>query len=926
MVEFNDAVCYHGTGPGNRNGRARHFFNRRLKNVASAAVFQPPVRTVVLLLLLLTLIFLAPGTIQAKAKEKIAVLPFKIHSLEPLDHLKKGLQEMLSSRLAEKGYELVDPGQINRHPMVFLETLKKADLIRIGRDLGAELVVSGSLTQIGRKISLDLKAVDVTGRRAPFTVFVVEDDVEKLADAADKATKSLYTQIAGLEPIDSLEVTGNRRVESEAILSVVESKKGEALDYDQLDKDLRAIYAMGYFKDVKIETKDGPKGKIVIFVVSEKPSIGSISFKGNRKVKDKVLKQEIGIKRYSILNLSDIKQSINRLREFYRKKGYYNVRIKEKIEDLPQNEVALTYEIDEGEKVFIRHIEFVGNKAFDDGDLKDLMETSEKGWFSWFTKSGLLDRKKLEFDLQKITAFYHNHGYIKAKTGDPEITVEKGDGLTITIQVIEGPQYKVDRVSVTGDMIKPEEELLKQVHITKEKYFKRETVRRDVMSLREIYADEGYAYVEVVPYTKENDEKHLVDITYKVSKGPKVRIERINITGNTYTRDKVIRRELELIEGDYFSGRGLKKSTANINRLGYFENVEVQPKKGSAEDLMIVDINVKERATGSFSLGAGYSSFEKTVGSFNISERNLFGKGLKLSGSARLGSRTTEFDIKFVEPWLFDRRLSMGIDAFNWKREYRDYTKDSTGGALQFKFPLGLDEYTTGLVRYSYDNADISDVADTAALAIREMVGNHVTSSIRLGIIRDSTDRPWNTTSGSKNSLYFEYAGGILGGDVYFNRYEFKTEWYFPLPWETVFMARGRWGYIQSRSGGILPIYQKYFIGGINTVRGFDYQNISPKDPATGDRIGGEKMMVYNFEYRFPVAKKQGVVGLVFVDAGNVFGSGEGFSFGGLKKSFGTGIRWYSPVGPIRIEYGWVIGPKKDEPTGNLEFMIGGLF
>ncbi len=878
-------------------------------------------------LLILLSCLLIPLSVHAQDRGTVAVLPFKVNAPEDLDHLREGLQKMFVTRMAGKGLSVIPPETVNKHPMAFRPTLTMEDIRALGRDIKSDLVITGSLTQIGSKVSLDLTVVDIQISQPPFSVFVVEDDVEKLADAADKATKSLYNRIAGVEQIDSLEVKGNRRVEGEAILSVVDSRKGEALDYDQLDKDLRSIYAMKFFKDVKIETRDGGKGKIVIFVVSEKSSIGTIVFKGNKKIKEKDLKEEVGIKRYAILNLNEIKQSINRLKEVYRQKGFYNVDIRERIEDLPENEVALTYEIDEGEKVFIEKIEFVGNSKYDDDDLRDLMETREKGFFSWFTKSGLLDKKKLEFDIQKVSAFYHNHGFIKAKTGEPKVTYEEGKGLTIITEIIEGPQYEVHNVTVAGDLVKPPEELLEKVNIKKEQYFNREIVRKDTQLLREVYANEGYAYVDVAAFTKQDDENHLVDITYKMSKGEKVRLERINIAGNTVTRDNVIRRELQVVEGDYFSGKGMKKSTENLNRLGYFENIEIQPKKGESEDLMVLDIDVKERATGSFSVGAGYSSYDKVLGSFMITERNFRGKGQTLSGQARLGAKTTEFDIRFIEPWLFGKRLKMGVDIFNWEREYDEYTKDSLGGALRFGFPLGFDEYTEGLVKYRYDNADISDIEDTAALAIKEMEGRNVTSSLRFGIERDSRDRPWNTSRGSENDFNFEYAGGLLGGDVAFNRYELKSAWYFPVWWETVIKLQGRWGFIDNRpQDGKLPIYQKYFLGGINTVRGFEYQDISPRDPATGDKIGGEKMMVFNLEYRFPLYKEQGVIGLVFMDAGNVFGKEDSYSFSGLKKSFGTGVRWYSPMGPIRVEYGWVISPEEGEPSGNMDFSIGGVF
>ncbi|MFH1125014.1 MAG: outer membrane protein assembly factor BamA, partial [Pseudomonadota bacterium] len=506
------------------------------------------------------------------------------------------------------------------------------------------------------------------------------------------------------------------------------------------------------------------------------------------------------------------------------------------------------------------------------------------------------------------------------------ITYEEDGGLTITVEIIEGDQYAVNNVKIEGDLIKPVDELLKKISINKEKFINREMVRRDTMVLREAYADEGYAYAEVAPLVKEDDEKKWVDITYRISHGEKVRFERINISGNSQTRDNVIRRELQVVEGGYFSGEGMRKSTRNLHRLGFFEDLEIRTVKGSRDDLMILDINVKERATGAFSLGVGYSSFDKTLAIFRVEQNNLFGRGQKILGMAKLGAKTHEFLLEFTEPWFLDRRISAGIELYNWEREYDEYTKNSLGAGLNFKIPLNIDEFTRGLVGYTYDVSDITDIEDTTAVAIKEMAGTNVTSSMNFGLERDSRDRIWNPSKGSINKVLFEYAGGILSGDVYYNKYEATSAWYFPLPWQTVFMIQGRVGYLEQRPGGKLPIYQKYQIGGINTVRGFESYSISPRDPATGDKIGGEKMMVYNLEYRFPLLKEQGLMGIFFFDAGNVYSKDENYAFSDIKKSVGTGVRWYSPVGPLRVEYGKVLGPKENEPSGNWEFTVGGFF
>ncbi|MFC1533046.1 outer membrane protein assembly factor BamA [Thermodesulfobacteriota bacterium] len=878
------------------------------------------------ILFIILLCLLIPALVQSQERVKLAILPFRIHSLEPLDHLRRGLQEVFTVRMAEKGYHVFNPDVVNKHPMAFLPAFETGDIISLGKDLDADWVIFGSLTQIGKKISLDLKIVDIDTVRPPFSIFMVEDDIDRLADAAERAATSIDNQISGVVQIYKIQVKGNKRIESDAVLAVIESKKGEKLDQDQLDKDLRSIFKMGYFKDVNIESEDDPNGKIITFKVNEKPSITQITFDGNKKVKEKALSEEIGIKKYSILNQSEVKESINRLREHYRQKGYYNIKISEKIEELPNNEVSLIYLIDEGKKIYLERIEFIGNKIFDDDDLKDIMETSEHGFFSWLTKSGVVDKKKLEFDIQRIISFYHNRGYIRAKAGEPKITYEEGKGLKITIEISEGHQYKANKVNIEGDLIKPENDLLAHVKINKEKSFSREVVRKDIQMLRKIYTDEGFAYANVAPFIIEDDKNNLVDITYKITKKKRVRFERINISGNVVTRDNVIRRELKVVEGEFFNGTNLDKSALNLYRLGYFEDLEIKPKKGSQDDLMILDIDVKEKPTGILMVGVGYSSFENALASLTVAQNNLFGKGQKLEARAMLGGRSREFDVKFTEPWLFDKPLSASTRLYNWKTEFDSYTKDSFGGALGLGFPLGFDEYTTGSVKYAYDNADITDIDPSAALVIKDMAGKNVTSSVTLGIRRDSKNRPWNTSEGSLNSMTLEYAGGIFGGDSYYTKYEVKSAWYFPLKWETVLVIQGRAGYVTQRSGGKLPIYEKFMLGGINSVRGYKYSSISPLDPATGDKIGGERMWVYNLEYKFPLFKEQGVVGLVFYDAGNSFTEKEGFKFE-ARRSVGAGIRWYAPVvGLVRVEYGWKLDKRKGDTGGEMEFTIGQMF
>ena len=875
--------------------------------------------------LLLFLFFLISIDVMALPSEKIAVLPFKIHTLKPMDHLIAGLQEMLTTRLEKEGFDLINLKPISKAQLAQIKASELDFVRRMGKEKGVDWIIKGSLTQIGEKISLDLVIIPISAEKSPFSVFVVGDRIEKLNQVVERAAATATNRIKGVIQIDSVSVKGNKRIETDAIIAVIESQKGVKYDQKTLNKDLRSIYQMGFFEDIQIETEDRPGGKSITFTVSEKPSIGKITLLGTKKIDQKDLMEVLGIDKYSIINRKAIKDSIERLRDHYHQKGYYHVSIKERVEDIPNNEVALIYQIKEGDKAYIREIRFEGNVVFDDDDLKDLMETSEKGFFSFLTESGHLDKKKLEADVFKIKSFYQNSGYIKARIGEPNISYKEDEGLIIAITINEGPQYAIGKVMFEGDLIKDVDELYQALKITKERFYNREVIRSDALSLGEIYSDEGYAFVDVFPDIKEDDKEHTVDVTYRILKGKRVKFERILITGNDKTRDKVIRRELKVIEGGYFSGKKLKRSTQNLHRLGFFEEVELNTKKGSSDEEMILNIHVKERQTGMLSFGIGYSSAEHTIGTLEISQNNLFGQGRSLSAKASLSNRSTKFLLSFFEPWLFNKPLLAGIDLYNWEYEYDEYTKNSMGGRVKFGFPLGF-EFTRGSVMYTYDDADISDVEETASQIIKDMIGTNVTSSITLGIARDSRDRRFDARKGSVNSLTVEYAGGFLGGDNYFTKYRAKSAWFFPFFWDTAFSVQGKWGYIDRRSGGKLPVYEKFRLGGMNTVRGFEYGDISPIDPITGDRIGGEKMMCYNIELRFPLQKEQGVVGVLFFDAGNVFTKDEDYTFSGIRMGAGAGIRWYSPVGPLRLEWGKNLDPRVDEPSSNWEFTIGTPF
>jgi len=888
----------------------------------------------ILKLICVTLLSLSTAlTASAQDEGKVAVLPFVINAQKTPDNLATSLQEIFASSISGKGYQIIAANSVNKHPLAFQGSLGDSDIISIGKDLGADWVVSGTLTKSDEKINLDIKVAATVSDKKPFSISMVEDNLDHLSDAAEKIAEGIDYHISGIAFVSSIQVKGNKRIESDAILAIIDTHKGSRFDHAALDQDLRAVYKMGYFNDVQIETEDDVNGKVITINVVEKPYITKIAFEGNKEYKEEKLTGEIGIKKFAVLNLSDVKQSINRLKEFYKKNGYYNATITEKIGDLPNSEAVLTYVIDEGKKVYITKIEFLGNKVFTNDDLIDLMKTNKKGFFYWLTSSGVFEQNKLDYDIQTITNFYVNQGYMEARLGEPEITYEEKEGLTIKITITEGNRYKVGDVRITGDVIKPEKELLENININKQEYISREVIFNDIKLLKNIYANEGYAFTDITPHYPTNYETYKetqkIDISFSADKKKKVRIERIDIKGNTYTRDKVIRRELKLVEGDYFSGKKMEKSTENLNRLTYLESPEIKNTEGSSDDLMALDVEVAEKESGAFSVGAGYSSTDKLFAMFSISKDNLFGRGQSVELSASASSSTKEYNVKFTEPWLFDKPVSGTVNIYKSTTDYTEYTeysKDSKGGALGVGFLLGIDDYTRASISYSYDNSYITSIYSSYSPVIQDMIGNNVTSSVTAGIGRDSRDKLFTTSKGSLNSFSMQYAGGVMGGTLSFNKFTAVSAWYFPLWWNNVLLVRGSAGFVEKRSGGKLPIYEKFMLGGMGSVRGYESLSISPKDTATGYSIGGEKMWLGSLEYRVPILQKEGVTGLVFFDAGNAFRKDESWELRS-KRSVGFGIRWLTPMlGALDLEYAIKLDKEPGDSSGDFEFNMGGTF
>jgi outer membrane protein insertion porin family len=874
-------------------------------------------RHVWLIFLLLSLFPL----LQAHAQElkKISVLPFEIYSKEDSAAIKESLYRKLSEELKkEKRIQLIPADS-------FLKGKAKVDerrAISAGKSLRADFVVMGSLTQLGETLSVDAKIIDVGTGNILSPVSVQGKGLANLGSIAAQLKTEILVRTGLIEKIAKIEIKGNRKIEASAIIKQIKSKEGNPFFEEDITADIKTIFKMGFFLDVSAGATSTPQGKIVTFTVLEKGLITDIQIKGNKALSKDDIQEVMTIKTKQSLNQEKIKTDIEKIKTLYDSKGYYNAEIADSVEKDGEKDFRVILDIKENDRVYVRTITFEGNEAYSSKELKNMMSTSEYDILNFITDSGLLKRDQLKQDVNKLTAFYFNNGFINSQIAEPEITFDK-KGIYIKIQIKEGKRFKIGKVEISGDLlVKPRAELLEALKIKQGNNYDREAIMKDMDLLTQACNNEGYAYADVNPKIDTKEKEQLVDVNFQITKGGLVYINRIGITGNTNTRDKVIRRQLEIVEGDLYSNYKLKNSYGNLNRLRYFEEVDFQTEKSPDKNKMNVNIRVKEKNTGMFMVGAGYSATDQAVIMAQITEQNFLGYGQTLSLKASLGSTTNALDLSFIEPWLFDLPLWCKADIWKYQKIYDSYTLDTRGVGLTLGYLLW--EKVSGYIGYNLSANDIQDVnLTTAPQLIIDQAGERIKSAVTLSLVRDTTDDIMFPTKGTKASISMQYAGFPLGGDVKLIKYSTGVNAYYSLFWDMVFAAKGRIGYIQNTDddSSRIPIFERYVLGGINDLRGFRY--IGPTNSGTDNVIGGTTMLVFNFELVFPFIKDAGMKGVIFYDAGNTWNNG--YYINDLRQSVGCGIRWYSPIGPLRLEYGYVLNRKglNDDSIGRFEFTIG---
>ena len=724
------------------------------------------------------------------------------------------------------------------------------------------------------------------------------------------------------EKIAKIEITGNESIDRGFIANAVKVKENDPFNLDKIREDMKNIYKTGFFSDVQIDVKDSDKGKIVTFVVIERAPIRAIYISGNKQIKTSEIREKLKIRTNTVLNIEKIKESMDEIRKLYGSQGYYATKVGYEISYEEGYQAVVRFLVDEPARAYVRKVSFTGVKAFKPDKLKSVMKVREKGMLSWITGSGILDEESLEDDRKRLEAFYHDNGYIKVRVRVPEVTVSKdGKSLSVSIPIDEGDVYKTGDVKFAGDLLYDDATLLKAMRSKTGQTFSASAYQEDILTLTDFYQDKGFAFCDVTPLTAINDEKKTVDLTFEFAKGREIFVNRINVFGNIRTRDKVVRREMRLAEGDRFSSSKLKRSRMLLVNTTYFKDVDMKVVKTDEPDKINLDVRVEEKPTGTMNMGVGYSTAEGPIITGSVSQENLLGTGRKAFLTASIGGITQQFRFTFVEPYLFDRNIAMSVSAFNFKRVMDHYDYKQLGGSVQFVRPL-TDFIKTGL-RYRYDSTTVENVDLGASPTIRQQAGTLSTSSVSASLFSNTIDNIMNPTRGSRWEIAYELAGGPFLGDNEFQKGVGTYSMYLPAGfWDSVFFARGTAGIMRPYGGKQLPIYELFYVGSINTVRGFKYGYAGPRD-VNGDPIGASNELFFNFEWIYPIYQPAGIKGVVFFDVGSGFEGSSGWVLSGAKKTAGLGLRWLSPMGPIRIELGFNLAPKSDEKGSVFDFTMG---
>lgn len=870
----------------------------------------------------------------------IAVLPFEVNAGDDLSYLRDSLPELLSDRLSEAGFIVIDAEAM-------AAALEGVDVANINPDAardvakraGAEFAVYGTLNQIGDSLNLDASLVDALESGSGKRISVSKDGLINLLPAVDSLVDRMRMNLLRQDVVAEVDVAGTQVLDKEVVLMRMTLQKGDVLTAKTINTALKNVYDLGYFDDVKVRLEDVEDGKRVVFDVKEKPRIQAVTVRGAEEIDPDDILEAVSTKKGGVVNPKVLSDDIRVIREMYRKEGYYKAKVTHEVVDDGNGVARMAFIVDEGPELYIENVVIDGAEQIDPDDVKDVLALKERGFLSWIDDSGVLKEELLERDAAAIMAFYQSKGFLTAKVGRPEVDI-KDDGIDVIYKVWEGDRYKMGQTLFKGDLIDEPAKLLEVTNIDalheEDEYFDRTLIKDDIDALTTHYNNYGYAYADVGVKLQDNAETKIVDVVYNIEKHQRVHIRRVLIEGNARTRDNVIMREMRLADGDRFHGEKLQRSHQRLTNLDYFEKVDISPvPTGNPEEMDLV-VKVKDKSTGSISGGIGYSTYDGVFFGGTIKETNLFGRGYTVGFEGMIGGSSTLFTTYFTNPHINDTDLGFGVNVHKSDKEYSQYEIASTGGDVNFSYPLG--EYTTLKWGYGLSFYSIYDVESDASEEVKDDEGDHTGSVLSSSITRDTRDRFMGTTKGTRTTFKVAYGGGAIGGTDHFVKYTGSYDYYVPVLEKVVFHSKFWGGYVHENfNNDEIPTAQRFELGGVDSIRGYSNYSIVPTESAdSSSTVGGNKGFYTNLELKRPLSEELGITALVFFDAGNSWQEDEMFfepveRYGktpalGLYKSVGAGLNWYSPMGPVGFVYGYALDDLDNSSRHKVEFLMGRPF
>ena len=741
------------------------------------------------------------------------------------------------------------------------------------------------------------------------------------------------------EIIKDIKIEGNKKIGEEAIRSKITNEVGKLYSKNKVTDDLKKIFEMGHFYDIEIHKAPG----VLRYVVVEKPSVSEIIFEGNKKIDSDELFEISELSKDEFLDISKVNDAISNMLELYESKGFFLANILYEIKEQDKDSVELIFKISENKKVKVKKINILGNNSITDEIIKSNMLTKEKTFFSIISGGGLYSKAAFERDIQAIKYLYYNEGFIEASVKDYQIFISPNKkDIMINMQIEEGVQHTVGQINFSGDLLFTIDQFTERIKTESGKTFAYNVLQNDLSSLQAMYGDLGYAFVNIIPGTNVDNENNLIDIDFSIDKGEKVHFGQFNIVGNQSTRDKVIRREMSILEGELYNETNKRRSLEDIKRLGFFSDVNFQQKIDPENPSVVnYDLVVEERKTGSLQVTGGYGSSSKLIFSGMVGKTNLFGKGQSFSLNANASELETIFSLNFTEPYLLDTKLSSGLELYKTEYRIQDQYKDfRTGGALRLGHPLT--KYFHSFIKYSYEDVGIEILKDSLFDANDEEEAEGISSSVTLSFEYDKRNDRWMPSDGLFTSASLKYVG--LGGDKKYTERSFNVRFYKPV-WRRLILRNNlTYSNLLPFNNERIPFNELYRLGGSNTLRGFEWFGIGKtvkrvvrRDAEENEAEeenestreyedivrGGTSQMFYNIELQFPMVDSNGIFGVIFYDIGM---AEDKLKLENLRSNFGLGLRWFSPMGPLRFEWGFPVDRRQGEDSSQFQFSMGTPF